>query len=129
MKCAEYLLDHPTNVQSLCFEHMCDDLDSANVIKRIDRNIEILNLAKSELLGNAAEAKPKSIWQRLEQSLMSLKPSKWANLSFEAMPVLKHLMLLLLIAVFLFMSVDQSMSSPYESTSWFLLQTLGQMIE
>lgn len=127
MTCAEYLMEHPTNILSNCFDHMCDDLNSENIGKRIDQNIEILMSLKSKLGRSSSAKKPKSIWEWMKQASIKdlFKSSKWPILSLKVSPIQKHLMLLLLIAVFLFIDFDRALTNPFESTPWLLLQTLG----
>lgn len=136
MTCAEFLMEHPTNIQSFCFDHMCGDLHAENVIKRIDQNINLLESMKAEVRQISSAEKPKSIWELMKRTSMFLKASNLTKLNpfklfkgpnplLKVTSLQKHLMLLLMIAVLLFISFDATLSNPYESTPWLLLQSLG----
>lgn len=69
MACGEYLRDHPTNIQNICFDHMCTDLQKANVSERINEVIAVLELAKSKFHKSSPEVEPDSIWGWFKKSI------------------------------------------------------------
>lgn len=117
MTCGEFLKDHPAEIQSLCFSHMCEDLHSSNITDRMDKAIEMLELAKFRLQKKSAETKSISGW--LKKSIRTkISPIQRTGLLF-----------VFLIAMLFFVNFNQMFSSPYDSEQWLLKQTLGDMID
>lgn len=107
MRCAEFLMDHPTDIQSNCFDHMCEDLNAENIIKRIDQNIAILKFAKINVQKNA---KPESIYQWLKSWRV---PTYYSILTM-------HIGLLIAMSFALIINPKDTLPNPY-TYSWLLL--------
>lgn len=116
MTCGEFLKEHPQTIESLCFEHMCDDLHPPNIKERMDKVIRIIELAQSSLQASAVE--PTSIWKRIKEAVT--KRSSILDAGF---------MLLVLVGIASMDSDDRCTTTPYESNMWLLLQSFGTMID
>lgn len=123
MKCGEFLKDHPANIQSICFDHMCDDLVSTNVAYRMNKVIVMLKSAESSLQKEPTVAKPESLRGWLKKSIST-------KISSIQRTGLMFLILITMLFVINFNQMDQVYdSSPYDSNQWQLLQTFGDMVD
>lgn len=94
MRCCEFVLAHPSTIESECFGHMCEDFNAINIIGRIDKTIAILKMTKMKLTQNLINEWNQTAQQQVSlQQIMALqilvqqtmtpsKPSKWQNFTF-----------------------------------------------
>lgn len=119
MTCGEFLKDHPAKIQSLCFGHMCEDLNSSNITDRMDKVIVMLKLAGLRVQKKSAESKSMSICGWLKK-LIRTKISPIQSTGF---------LFVFLITMLFAVNFNQMFASPYDSEQWRLKQTLGDMID
>lgn len=136
MQCGEYLLDNPTNIQNYCFDHMCTDLHKSNVAERMDNVIQVV-IGKRK---NFIEAAPESIWRRIQSTFS--KATDMNLINGLVVPVVVFLLCMIFIR-FIDAETQQLIdpktqqlsseasnpSSPYGTTLWMLLLTLGSMVQ
>lgn len=115
--CGEYLLSGPTNIQNYCFDHMCTDLEEANVAERMDKVIEVVSAVRKNVIDPA----PDSSWDRIQ----------WIQ------SICSSMLFFSLLIFFVWYSHSNSSqgisnpSNPYEaagSTHWIFLLTFGSMV-